>query len=110
MNWALIGAIFLLTSFTAIGDSFLKKAGQFKTTDYVFLLIGIFVYILSGIVWFYVYKQTKFSVAGSIYGVATALIFALVGIFYFKESIKPSEILGIVLAISSMALLGRFGE
>lgn len=104
-----IGLIFLLTIFTSFGDSYLKKAGQLKTTNYIFLLIGLVVYIITGIVWFLMYKHVKFSAVGTVYGVCTALIFAAVGIFYFKESLKPIEFLGIALAITSIVLLSRFG-
>lgn len=110
MNLRVIFSIFLLTFFTAFGDSFLKKAGQLKNTNYSFLIVGLIAYVVTGIVWFFIYKQTKFSVAGSVYGVSTAVIFALVGIFYFKESLKPHEILGIVFAVTSIILLGRFGN
>ncbi|MFZ2201896.1 MAG: hypothetical protein WAV56_00715, partial [Microgenomates group bacterium] len=110
MNLIAVVSIYLLTIVTAFGDSFLKKAGQLKYTNYTFLTIGLVVYAITGVVWFFVYKQTKFSVVGSIYGVATAVIFALVGIFYFKESLRPQEIIGIVFAVTSIVLLGRFGN
>lgn len=110
MNLISVFSIYLLTIVTAFGDTFLKRAGQLKNTNYTYLAIGLIVYALTGAVWFFIYKNTKFSVVGSVYGVATAVIFALVGIFYFKETLRPQEILGLVLAVTSIILLSRFGN
>lgn len=109
MPIAFIGAIFLLTVFTSIGDSYLKKAGQTKSANLAFLGFGLLVYLITGLIWFLIYKHVKFSAVGTVYGVCTALVFVVVGVFYFRESLKPSEIIGIVLAISSLILLSRFG-
>jgi drug/metabolite transporter (DMT)-like permease len=110
MNYLSAFVIFLLTIFTAFGDSFLKRASQSKVANISYLLIGLSVYVLTGFIWFFIYKQTKFSLVGSVYGVSTALVFAIVGIFYFKETMHPSEALGLLLALSSIVLLGRFGS
>ena len=110
MNIFAIISVGLLTIFTAFGDSFLKRAGQLKNTNYTFLAIGLVVYVITGCIWFFIYKQARFSVVGPVYGVATAVIFTLVGIFYFKESLRPQEVLGIFLAVTSIILLGRFGN
>ena len=88
----------------------LKRSGELKNTNLSQLAIGLAVYLTTGIIWFFIYKQTKFSSVGSVYGVATALIFAIVGIFYFKETVHLTEALGIVFAILSIVLLGRFGS
>lgn len=103
------GLIFLLTIFTAIGDSFLKRAGQLKQTNFIFLLIGLIVYAITGIVWFWLYKHIKFSDVGVVYGICTTLVFVIVGVFYFHESLKLIEYIGIGLAITSMIILSRFG-
>jgi small multidrug resistance pump len=110
MNLPAVISISLLTLVTVYGDSFLKKAGQLKNTNYTFLIIGLVVYVVTGVIWFFLYKQTKFSIVGSVYGVATAVVFALVGTLYFKETIRLPEIVGMILAVTSIILLGRFGN
>ena len=97
-----------LTGLTALGDSFLNSAGDQKTTNYAHLLLGLTIYLLTGVVWFFVYKHLKFSVSGAIYGVLTVIVFAAVGVLYFRESLRPTEIIGMLMAIGSIVLLSRF--
>jgi multidrug transporter EmrE-like cation transporter len=106
--WYLI--ILGLTFITVVGDSLLKMAGEHKDTNYSHLLGCLLIYLLTGLIWFLIYKHIKFSISGSVYGVITALVFTLVGIFYFHETLRPIEIIGIVLGISSIFLLSRFGN
>ena len=98
-----------LTLFTSIGDSFLKRAGSGNTfINWRLFISGFIIYTITTFVWFFIYKNVKFSIAGSAYGVFTALVFAVIGVFYFKESITSIEIVGIFLAITSILILGRF--
>ncbi len=99
-----------LTLLTALGDSFLNQAGEHKKTNFKLLIGGLIIYLITGLVWFWIYKYVKFSVSGAVYGAMTALVFTAIGIFYFRESLNSIEILGIVLGISSIVLLSRFGS
>jgi|GEM_PF-1219811 len=99
-----------LTLLTALGDGLINAAGEQKKTDYRQLIGGLFIYVCTGLVWFVIYKHVKFSVSGAIYGAMTALVFTLIGIFYFHETIRFPEVIGIVMAISSIFLLSRFGS
>lgn len=108
MNYLYVLLIFLLTIFTAFGDSLIKKAGQPKDTNIIYLLTGLAVYCATGIIWFFIYKKTEFSTVGSIYGVATVLVFALVGVFYFKETVTLVEFVGMVMAVASILILSKF--
>ena len=110
MNPFYIISIFFLTIFTAVGDSFLKRSGELKNTNFIYLLTGLAVYLTTGIIWFFIYKHVKFSSVGSVYGVSTALVFATIGIFYFKESVNTLELVGLVLAVTSIFLLGRYSN
>ncbi len=110
MNRFLVYLIILgLTLYTVLGDSFIKRAGNGSTyVNWKYLLLGLLIYSSTTFIWFFVYKQVKFSIAGTVYGVITALVFALAGVFYFKESISFIEIIGIIMAIASILILGRF--
>jgi len=111
MSYIWYGALFLLTLLTASGDSLLKMAGlNTKQTNYTHLLGGLVIYLLTGLVWFVIYKHIKFSVSGSVYGVMTVIVFTAIGLFYFHESLKIGEIVGIIMGIISIILLSRIGS
>jgi drug/metabolite transporter (DMT)-like permease len=110
MNYFWTAIIAGLTLLTAVGDGLINAAGEQKKTDYRQLIGGLVIYVCTGLFWFVVYKHIKFSVSGALYGVMTALVFTLIGIFYFHETIKAPEIIGIVMAILSIFLLSRFGS
>jgi small multidrug resistance pump len=99
-----------LTLFTAVGDTLLKKAGEGKNADSKLLLGGLFIYLCTGLIWFMLYKENKFSISGAVYAALMTLIFTVIGISYFHESLRPSEIAGIMMAIGSVILLSRFGS
>ncbi len=110
MNRFVVYLIILgITLFTTFGDSFIKRAGEGGSyINWKFLFSGMVVYLITAILWFFIYKNIKFSIAGSVYGVFTALVFAAVGVFYFKESITAIEVVGMVMAVMSILILGRF--
>lgn len=102
--------ILSVTIFTVLGDTSLKKAGQPPSGfSWKHLLFGLGIYLITGIVWFFIYRYMKFSVASSIYGVFTALVCVIVGSLVFNEQIRITEIIGILLGVSSVVILGRFG-
>lgn len=98
-----------LTIFTVLGDSFLNKAGKhnsfFANRDF---LIGLIVYAVTAFIWVLIYKNAKFAISGSVYSVASILMFVLIGVFMFHETLGKTELLGIGLGIVSLALLGKF--
>lgn len=110
MNFFWTGILAGLTLLTAVGDGLLNAAGEQKKTDFRQLLGGLFIYVCTGLIWFMIYKHVKFSVSGAVYGAMTALVFTLIGIFYFHETIRTPEIIGIAMAIVSIFLLSRFGS
>lgn len=93
-NSLVIVIVFLITAFTAVGDYNLKKASLTPTFNLSAFIIGLVIYSLLAFIWTFTYKYIKFSLAGSIYGAATALTFAFIGVFILKEPIGPVEITG----------------
>ena len=111
MNLLGIGMILTVTLITVVGDSLLKKAGgDASYINWKYFFLGLCIYLLTGFLWFFIYKYAKFSISAAVYGVIMTLVFVLVGVFYFKESLRPLEICGILLAITSVFLLSRFSE
>lgn len=53
-------------------------------------------------------KYIKLSTLGVFYGISTVLFLTIISVFYFKENLNIYEIIGIVGAIISLILLGKF--
>jgi len=108
MAWIIIALIVSLI--TAGGDYFIKRAGAdpSKFVIWQFLFLGSLLYVLTGIGWFFVMKHIKLTSVGVIYGVSTVLFISMLGIFIFHERLNWYEIVGVIMAVSSIILLARF--
>ena len=108
-KFLVITGIALVTVFTVVGDSFLKKANdhfnKFTNADF---LIGFLVYAATAFIWVYIYRVAKFSISGVIYSILSMFVFVVVGIFMFNEKLSVIELLGVGLGIASILILGRF--
>lgn len=99
----------LLSLITVIADVLIKHSSlQSSFSGWKLLLIGALIYGLTAFGWFFVLRKIKLSTAGVLYAVSCVLLITLVSIFYFKEKITSSEIIGIIFAIISLILLYRF--
>jgi multidrug transporter EmrE-like cation transporter len=98
-----------LSLITALADGLIKHAAlQERFSGWIWLLFGAILYGLTAFGWFFVLRKLKLSTAGTLYAVSIAIFLALLGVFYFKEHLSPMEIFGMVLAIVSLIILGRF--
>lgn len=105
---SLLGIIFL-AAVGVVGDFFIKLSGSGKSfMDIKWFLIGFIIYALTAFGWFYVMKNIKLSTLGVFYAISTVIFLTIVSIFYFKEPLNNYEIIGIILAIFSLILLGKF--
>ncbi len=92
-----------------VADTFLKiSGGGSKFVDLKLFTVGSFIYGFTILGWFYVMKYLKLSTIGVYYGISSLLFLVLTGVFFFKEKLAVGEILGIILALVSMVLLGKF--
>ena len=104
---SLIAAV-LLALIGVIGDFFINLAGEGKKfIELGWFIIGFLIYAATAFGWFFVMKHIKLSTLGVFYAISTMLFLTIVSVFYFKESISPYEIIGIVLAVISIILLGK---
>jgi len=106
--FALLLVVFIALIETA-GDFFIKLAGQGKEyIDWKWFIPGFLIYMLTAVLWFFAIKHEKLFTAGVYFTIFTVLALVAVSVFYFKESINFYEVIGVVLAIISLILLGRF--
>jgi len=102
--------VILLAGLGTLGDYFIKSAGEgSRYISYTPFFVGMSVYALSAVGWFFVMKHIKLSSLGVIYSVSTAIILAFIGALVFKEEINSFALLGILLGVVSLFLLARFG-
>jgi len=104
----LIGAVFLALV-GVLGDFFINLAGEGKKfIELKWFVIGFLIYASTALGWFLVMKHIKLATLGVFYAVSTIVFLVIVGTFYFKEPINAYEIVGIITAIVSLIILGRF--
>jgi multidrug transporter EmrE-like cation transporter len=93
-----------------VGDYFLKRAsGEASPLATPAFLIGLALYSSTAFAWVFVMHYLKLATIGAIYSVCMILMLTSMGFLFFNETLNRYEIVGIVLAITSIALLSRFG-
>lgn len=103
----LIVVLFSLVGIT--GDFFLKLAGNGeKFLELKWFTIGFVIYASTAFGWFYVMKSLKLATISVFYSISLILLSALIGAYFFKESLNNYEIAGIVMGILSLILMGKF--
>jgi multidrug transporter EmrE-like cation transporter len=105
-------AVFVTIGFSivgVIGDYFLKLASQKDTVfKSIWFYVGFIIYASTPIGWVFVMKHLKLATIGVVYSVSMILLLTALGVVIFRESLSYYEIAGILMAISSLALLIRF--
>ncbi len=66
-------------------------------------------YALTAFGWIIALRHTTLASVGAVYAVSTVLMLVALGVGWFGETIGLREKLGIVMAVSSLALLAKFG-
>ncbi|MBI2631980.1 transporter [Candidatus Pacearchaeota archaeon] len=110
MNIIVISLIFIivLALIGVVGDFFIKIAGKEKNINWFWFIIGLTIYASTAFGWLFVMRHVKLSTLGVFYGISTVLFLVFLSVLYFKESLNYYEGLGIIFAIISIILLGRF--
>jgi small multidrug resistance pump len=92
-----------------VGDYFLKRAsGEASPLATLAFLVGLVLYSSTAFAWVFVMRHLKLATIGAIYSVCMILMLTSMGLLFFDEIPNRYEIVGIVLAIASIALLSRF--
>ncbi len=90
------------------GDYFIKVASQSNSP---FLnrqfLLGLIIYGLTAFGWVLVMPHLKLAHIGVLYSLTIVLSLCILGVLVFDETLRPTEWLGVGLAIASLLLLHR---
>ncbi len=109
-HFLLILPVIALSFVTVFGDFLIKESSiKFSFFANYITFSGCLVYGLTGIGWFYVMKHIELSSLGVVYGVTCAILLTLIGYFIFHEKITGLEFAGLLLGITSIIILTRFG-
>lgn len=74
---------------------------------YMFLIVGLCLYVVVGIVYYFVLKGgTKMAIANALWNGGTSILVAIVGYTLFNQSLNTKEIVGLVLLIIGVYLVG----
>lgn len=110
MGVMIIGALIVALSFIeTVGDSLIKYSGDDKN-KYVlvgWLALGVCIYMMAAIGWFFVMKHVKLGSLGLIYSLSTVTFLMISGVLFFNESYSRTEIIGLALGVLSLILLAR---
>lgn len=105
------GAFFItvgLALASVAGDYFIKIASTSSSPVYnLHFLAGLLIYAMTAFGWVVVMPHLKLAYIGVVFSLAIVLGLCLLGVFFFQESLRPSEWLGVGLAIVSIILLHR---
>jgi len=111
MNLTILSIIvaIILSFIGVVGNYFIKISGQQKSwMDIRLFIVGFLVYASTAFGWFFVMKHIKLSTLGVVYSVSTVLFLTLLSVLVFNEKINIYEIIGVMFAIISIVILGKF--
>ena len=92
-----------------LGDYFLKLASsRDNSLSTPWFYIGFAVYASTAFGWVFVMKSLKLATIGVVYSISMILLLTLVGVVFFREPLTGYEVVGLLMAISSLVLLMRF--
>ena len=105
-------AVFITITFSVIGvlgDYFLKLAsGREQPLRTSWFYLGFALYASTAFGWVLVMKYLKLATISVLYSVSLVLLLTGIGVVLFRESLNYFEVIGIVLAVTSLVLLIRF--
>jgi multidrug transporter EmrE-like cation transporter len=96
--------------FTTAGDYCLKRASQQASLANSWMAGGCLIYGATALGWAWTMRYLKLATIGAVYSISMVMMMALLGLFVFRETLSKSEIVGIALALISLALLARFTQ
>ena len=105
-------AVLITITFSVIGvlgDYFLKLAsGREQPLRTSWFYLGFALYASTAFGWVFVMKYLKLATISVLYSVSLVLLLTAIGVVLFRESLNSFEVIGIVLAVTSLVLLIRF--
>jgi small multidrug resistance pump len=92
-----------------VGDYLLKLASAERNPMRSgWFYLGFTVYASTAFGWVFVMRHLKLATIGVVYSISMILLLTAIGSLVFRESLSALEVVGILMAVSSLVLLMRF--
>lgn len=102
-------AIVALSLVCVLADYCLKRAANLAhLISNRYFIAGTVLYALSAFGWVYLFRHVKLATIGAIYSVVLVAGLATLGMLVFRETLSPSEYVGLGCAVAALLLLSRF--
>jgi len=103
---------YAFTLFTAlivvVGDFAIKTAADAgHAVSSVFVVVGVLLYAISALFWFFAMHHVTLAQAGVAYSMITLIALAMIGALWFDEPLFLREYAGLGCALLSMVLMSR---
>lgn len=102
-----IAILLAVTAATLVGDYFIKvasgKADGLVSAPFV---IGLALYSLPALGWFYLMKSHSLAVIGVLYSATTIFLLSAMSALIFHEAVGWREVLGVTLSIMAVLIVG----
>ena len=106
--YKLVLAIIGIAIITVLGDYFIKHSSMAsRPLQNKWFVLGCATYILCTIGWVFVMPHMKLATIGVVYSVSIIILMAMLGTFFFDESLNRNEIVGMILAVLAIILMRR---
>ncbi len=110
MSPILLGFLFSLATALVVlaGDVIIKQAAdQGHTAWSNYVIAGIGLYAISGLLWFVSVRHITLASAGVTFSMGTLVALVIIGALYFDEPIKGRDWAGLACAMLAMGLMLR---
>ena len=105
MDFHFLALLILIIACETTAQYFLQQ--KIKLNNNIFLLIGIILYALVGLIYYTILTNgKKLAVANSLWNAGTEVSVAILGFLFFKQTLTKRQVIGIILTIIGMNLLG----
>lgn len=91
-----------------IGDFAIKMAADAgHTISSTYVALGVLLYAISALLWFYAMQHITLVQAGVAYSMLTLIALAVIGALWFNEPLQLREYAGLGCALLAMVLMSR---
>jgi undecaprenyl phosphate-alpha-L-ara4N flippase subunit ArnF len=102
------GFIIALAFIVIIGDAVIKMAADAgHTVSSTYVVIGVALYAVSAVLWFFAMQHITLVQAGVAYSMLTLVALAIIGALWFNEPLALREYAGLACALMAMVLMSR---
>ncbi len=106
MFWVIVSGAVILSVLTVLGDYYIKEASlRAAFSGWGLLLVGMMLYALTGLGWFFLMRHEKLYVLGLLYVLTTTIFLTALSVLYYHESLGAKQLVALLLGLVAVILL-----